>query len=219
MWFDPFCPKAVTLIGERLPQALRTRCIIVKLWPKKIDDKVVPFSFNDDEECSVLRRKLARWSKDNAPGLQVAQPLLPGAFNNRVASKWRLLLAIGELGGEAWAKRGRDAAERLNRTRTEPSWQLLLLQTVARLKATGSTFVYSKTLVGELVRDATSPWTEYKGAHGTGKVTERQIAILLKGLDIFPSLCGPRRLSGYVMADFTKAFAHFPVVPVSQKRG
>ena len=43
-------------------------------------------------------------------------------------------------------------------------------------------------------------------------MTERQIAKLLKGLDIFPSLCGPRRLSGYVMADFAKAFAHFPVL-------
>jgi hypothetical protein len=220
VFFDPFCPKAVTMIGERLTSALRSRCIIIKLWPKKLDDKVVAFSLRDDDECSVLRMKLARWSKDNAAGLEVAQPLMPERFNNRVVCNWRLLLAIAELGGEAWAKAGRDAAERINRTRSEPSWQLLLLQTVARLKATGTTFVYSKFLVAELVRDATSPWTEYKGAHSTGKVTERQVAILLKGLDIFPTLCGPHRLSGYVMADFAKAFAHFPVsVPAERMRG
>ena len=96
MFFDPFCPKAVTLIGERLPQALRTRCIIIKLWPKKIDDKIETFSLIGDDECSVLRRKLARWSKDNAAGLEVAQPSLPERFNNRVVCNWQLLLAIAE---------------------------------------------------------------------------------------------------------------------------
>ena len=56
VWFDPFCPKAVTLIGERLPPALRSRCIMIKLWPKKADDKIETFSLIGDDECDALRR-------------------------------------------------------------------------------------------------------------------------------------------------------------------
>ena len=211
VWFDPFCPKAVTLIGERLPPALRSRCIVIKLWPKKTDDKVEAFSLIGDDECAVLQRKLARWSADNAVGLKTAQPLLPAGFGNRVANNWLLLLAIAELGNETWAQRARDAGEHLTRVRAEPSWRQRLLQTVAKLGADGRKWIYSKALVAELTQDPTSPWTEYPGFRHHGKITERQVAILLKGLDIFPTLCGPQRLSGYVLADFAKAFAHFPV--------
>ena len=165
-----------------------------------------------------IASQLARWSNDNALGLREAQPLLPGRFNNRLARNWQLLLAIAELGGKVWSQQARDAAERLTRTRVEPSWRQLLLQTVARLKADGNTWVYSKTLVAELTRDPTSPWVEYQGHRHTGRVTERQVAYLLKAIEIYPTLCGPQRLSGYVMADFAKAFAHFPV-QVERMRG
>jgi hypothetical protein len=61
-------------------------------------------------------------------------------------------------------------------------------------------------LVAELTREPTSPWNEYSRL---GKVTQRQVADLLEALDIFPTLCGPERLRGYLLADFDKAFSHF----------
>jgi hypothetical protein len=116
VWFDPFCPKAVSLIGLRLPPALRSRSIIIKPWPKKTNEQVEEFPETGDDECAALRPKLAPWSADNGVRLKAAQPLLPANFNNRRAANWRLALAIAELAGGTWPKLARDAAERVSRT-------------------------------------------------------------------------------------------------------
>ena len=94
VWFDPFCPKVVGLLGTNVPRALMGRCIVIKLWPKKADENVEDFSYTDDGEFANLRRKLARWSADNAAAIKELKPLLPANFNNRLAANWRLLLAI-----------------------------------------------------------------------------------------------------------------------------
>ena len=127
VWFDPFCPKAIGLIGMNVPPALASRFIVIKLWPKKADEKVEAFSHADDAEFAVLRRKLARWSADQATALKDAVPLLPTGFNNRAASSWWLLLAIGELAGGVWPERAREAAGRLTRTIHKPSQRRQLL--------------------------------------------------------------------------------------------
>jgi putative DNA primase/helicase len=40
IWFDPFCPKAVTLIGTNIPRPLYGRGIVIKMWPKTNDEHV-----------------------------------------------------------------------------------------------------------------------------------------------------------------------------------
>ena len=94
VWYDPFSPKIVGLLGLKLPPALRGRCIVVKLWPKKADEKVANFTYSDDEEFATLRRKLARWNADNCVAIKELNPLFPAGFTNRLQTNWRLLLAI-----------------------------------------------------------------------------------------------------------------------------
>jgi hypothetical protein len=48
--FDPFCPKAVGLLGMKLPRPLAGRSVVIKLWPKTAEEKVENFSHTDDEE-------------------------------------------------------------------------------------------------------------------------------------------------------------------------
>ena len=86
-----------------------------------------------------------------------------------------------------------------------------VLQTIAKMGADGRNYVLSSALVAELTRDPTSAWNEYKGYRRVGKVNEWQVAELLEGIDVFPTNCGPKRLRGYLFADFSKAFAHFRV--------
>ncbi len=128
VWFDPFCPKVVGLLGMKMPRTLVGRSIVIKLRPKKADEKAEDFSYVDDEEFANLRRKLARWSADNAAALKELKPLLPANFSNRLAANWRLLLAIAELAGGTWPRQAREAAERLSRTARKPSWGVQLLQ-------------------------------------------------------------------------------------------
>ena len=128
------------------------------------------------------------------------------------ADLWRLLLLIAELAGGNWPKRARKAAERLSRSHPTPSWRRRLLETLAEMAADGRKYVPSESLIDELLGDPTSPWQEYENRRGRiSKVTQRQVAHLLEGLQIRPTACGPRRLRGYLISDFHKAFKHYRI--------
>ena len=39
-WYDPFCPKILGILGKtKLPRTIASRSIILKMWPKKPDEK------------------------------------------------------------------------------------------------------------------------------------------------------------------------------------
>jgi Protein of unknown function (DUF3631) len=210
--FSPFCPKAFALIELNVPAPLISRSITIQVWAKLPNSKV-SFDHVDDEEFAGLRRKLARWASDEVPNLkQAKEPLFPTGFDNRLADLWRLLLSIAELAGRNWPQRARKAAEGLSRSHTTPSWRRRLLETIAKMAADRRRYVLSESLIDELLGDPTSPWQEYENRRGRiSKVTQRQVAHLLEGLQIRPTACGPRRLRGYLISDFHKAFKHYRI--------
>ena len=107
--YDLFCPKILGMKGLALPTTTVTRSIVVKLWPKLDQEKIVDFNFADNDTFVTLRRKLMRWSTDNLSALKDAAPPMPSGFVNRLAANWRLLLAIADLAGGAFPnKRGRQ---------------------------------------------------------------------------------------------------------------
>jgi putative DNA primase/helicase len=212
VWFDPFCPKAVGLLGMNLPATLRGRSIAIKLWPKKASDKVENFNHADDEQFADLRSKLARWAADNAASLKGAKPLLPANFNNRLSANWTLLLAIAESAGGQWPKQARDAAERLARTHTKLSHGRQLVDAFRGIFASGTREISSGALVAELNSDPNSVWAEY---HHGGPITQRQVAALREPYDIHPIVIHPTKRSsssprGYKAEQFTDVFARFP---------
>ena len=179
------------------------------------------FSHTDDAEFGDLRRKLARWSADNAVALKDAKPLLPAGFNNRVAANWRLLLAVAELAGGNWPKQARDAAERLSRTIRKPSWGLRLLAAFKGILVDGfcvdGNFVAarkdisSREVVAVLTGDPDGVWCEY---HHGGPITQRQVANILEQYDIHPGVIHPEKSStssprGYKLEQFRDVFERF----------
>ena len=72
--FDPFSPKVIAMKNLALPDTTASRGIIVKVWPKSLDERVTDFAFTDDADFVLLRRKLARWSADNAVVLKEFVP-------------------------------------------------------------------------------------------------------------------------------------------------
>jgi hypothetical protein len=192
-----------------LPRALVGRSIVIKLWPKKADEKAESFTLGDDE-FTALRRKLARWSYDNAAALKGAAPLLPANFNNRLAANWRLLLAIAELAGGTWSKLAREAAERLSRTVHKPSLGLQLLAAF-RVMFASRRQVTSEEVIAQLNADPLGPWVEYNRG---GPITQRQVAHLLEQYEIHPVPVHPTKRStltrrGYKEMQFAEAFARF----------
>jgi hypothetical protein len=124
VWYDPFCPKACSLIGTDLPKPLLGRCLLIELWPLKPGDAVTevkPFDEELMDAFKTLQRKALRWSSDNASALQNAEPLFPAGFTTRPRANAKLLLAIAELGGTAWAEQARAALDKLLREKREPA--------------------------------------------------------------------------------------------------
>jgi putative DNA primase/helicase len=210
VWFDPYCPKVVGLLGMKLPRPLAGRSIVIKLWPKKPEEKVENFNHIDDEEFANLRRKLARWTQDNAAALKDAKPVFPANFNNRLRANWRLLFGIAELGAGTWPKQARDAAERLARTIRKPSYGLQLLERFHAFLVTAKRKeITSQQVVEELNADRNGVWCEYSRG---GPITQRQVADLLDQYDIHPTVIHPTKrkdlsLNGYQVEQFAEAFA------------
>jgi putative DNA primase/helicase len=224
-YFDPFTPKAISLLGRNLPPATRTRCIEIRMLPKRSDEAVEPFNQLDDEEFAVLRRKFARWAADNAAALKGAKPTLPSGLNNRAAANWHLLLAIAELAGAPWPKLAREAAERLTRGGRRPSDGVRLLAALKAMFAGGVKEITSEKIVENLRGDPTSVWADFN--HG-GAITQRQVAHLLDAYDVHPAPLHPtgrkdfaRR--GYRAAQFVDVFARYvpddPIIRSPQGAG
>jgi Protein of unknown function (DUF3631) len=216
VFFDPFCPKALGLLGKNLPRALKSRGIEIRMVPKRADETVQPFEHTDDFEFAVLRRQLARFAADNAKTLKDTQPAFPPGMNNRVQMNWKLLLAIAELAGGLWLQQAREAAERLTRSGRQPSDGVHLL---AAFADSGKIEITSEDVVTEFCRNPLDIWATYNRG---SKITQRQVAILLDAYDIHPISLHPtkrKNLSrqGYKLSQFTDAFARYlPEHPIIQ---
>jgi hypothetical protein len=201
VWYNPFTPKACTMIGTNVPLPLHTRCILIKM-KRKLPEEKVEKPTADDDEFKDLRRKLKRWSDDNAATLKNAPP--PTDFNNREADNWTLQLAIAQLAGSQWRKQALEAAEQLTRTMRKLSWRQLLLLEFQAVFADRKE-VTSEDFFAEITADPLSIWRDYN----RGTITQRQIAHLLSELEIYPVNIGPKRIRGYRRQDFVDGFARY----------
>jgi hypothetical protein len=210
-WFDPFCPKILGVLGNtKLPRTVAGRSIIIRMWPKKPDEKVEDFAFADDETFVNIRRKAVRWVADKASILKDSKPPLPPGLNNRVAANWRLLLAIAAQAGGNWPKLARQAATQLSRRPYEPSMGVQLLAAINAMLA-GRREITSEEIVQGLLADPDSVWHEHRGR---GPITKHQVAALLREFEIRPVVLHPTQEAtlsrrGYRAAQFEDAFARF----------
>src|SRR5262249_27547544 len=119
--FDVYGAQLISMKGLRVPDTVLSRSIVCLIWPKLATELVDEFGYQDDDEFKIIRRKLTRWAIDHAVVLRDAKPDLPPGFNNRIATNWKMLLAIADLAGGSWPERARGAALELETDRDEPS--------------------------------------------------------------------------------------------------
>ena len=211
-WYDPFCPKILGILGKtKLPRTIASRSIILKMWPKKPDEKAEDFAYADDPEFSTIRRKLARWAADNVRIIKDLKPPQPPGFNNRLSANWKLMLQIAQHAGGSWPEQARRSAIYLSRAPYEPSVGVQLLAILRSMLTKNRTEITSEQVVQELLADPNSPWHEYRGR---GPITKNQVAALLRDYDIRPVVLHPTKRAdfsrhGYRAAHFNDAFARF----------
>ena len=208
--FDAFCPKVIGMLGLNLPSTMASRAIVCMLWPKLPSEQVADFRHVDDDDFTTLRRKLMRWAADNAVLLKDATPVVPPGFSNRVTANWCLLLAIADVAGGLWPEWARAAAVNLSHKRHQPSERLRLLAALQPIFATREQ-IPSAELVAQLTADPDGEWAEFRGR---GPLSQRQVAALLAGFEIFPVVLHPTKRAslsrrGYRRSQFDDAFARF----------
>jgi putative DNA primase/helicase len=217
--FSTFAPKAIGMIGRRLPPATMSRCIVIELYRRKKDERIVKFKHEDDSELANLRSRLRRWSMDNIEALRNAEPLMPADFENRRADNWRVQFKIADLcsGTEDWGDKARAAAAKIEGKSDSRTINVLALADIKVIffpkDHKGRDLepldrIASAELIAKLCTYSDSPWAEWKG----GKpITQAQLARVLKPFGIAPGSIwlGESSGRGYLRTQFDEAWERY----------
>jgi hypothetical protein len=210
--FKTFAPKAVGLVGRRMPPSTLSRCIFIELRRKKKDEKRDDFEHIDDAELADLRRRLRRWSMDNADVLRGAKPSMD-QFDNRRRNNWKVQFAIADLSGLDWGEQAREAAvilEGASDVRSASVRALAASKThLDQQLEKGEKAIGSDDLCQKMAADETSEWAEW--GRSKKPITQPQLAALLKGFKIFPDRVrvGGIQKRGYERSWFEDAWARY----------
>jgi Protein of unknown function (DUF3631)/CHC2 zinc finger len=207
--FPTFAPKAIGMVGRKLPPATLSRCIFVELRRCRRDEPFEKFKHVDDADLADLRRRLFRWSMDSADTLRNASVSMPAELPNRRADNWKLQLLIADLAGADWGDKARAAAVKIETgsdSRTANVKALAAIKTV--FDGIEGAVIGSEDLIRKITADPDSDWVEWK----SGKpITQKQLASLLKRYGIAPEQVriDGHQVRGYWRAHFTEAWERY----------
>jgi hypothetical protein len=209
--FKTFAPKAIGMIGRKLPASTLGRCIIIELRRRTMNEATERFAHVDDSELADLRRRVCRWSTDNAQTLRCAKPLMPAGFDNRRSDNWRVILAIADLAGEDWGDQAREAAVVLEGASDSRTAGVRLLEAIKKVfdGVPDLDAISSHELVETLTADSDAEWAEWR----SGKpITQAQLARLLRPYHIIPEqvrISGGHQVRGYYRSRFADAWQRY----------
>src|SRR5262249_2538824 len=147
-----------------LPGTLADRSVNISMRRKVPADRVERLRQTKlTNETADMRRMAARWARDNANALRLADPDVPESLHDRAADCWRPLLAIAEQAGRDWLKLARDAALVFGQDNKDDSVAVQLLSDIRKIFDDQNTDkIFSQTLINELVTLEDRPWPEWK---------------------------------------------------------
>jgi hypothetical protein len=174
------------------------------------------------QEFEPLCRKAARWVKDHAEEIQVADPAMPSEMNSdRALDNWRPLFAIADAIGGEWPRRAREAAVAMSKADQEFDEEpaTLLLQDLQMLfRVRGDDRLESREIVRSLVAMEDGPWADYRRGR---PLTERGLAKILglfriKSQKWAVTEAGRRKWRrGYFLSDLEDTFARYVPAPTA----
>ena len=185
--FGTHTPVAMAGIDllKKLPGTTVSRSVVVTL-ERAADDEISEANIYDARTHRAplreLGRKLARWASDHAAPIFAADPVMPLGVRNRLADKWRPLLAIADAAGGSWPALARAALAAQTDER-EPSKALMLLSDIRETLRTGEHVISTASLIDRLCSADDAPWKDYnyrERDNDRRRITSRQLATLLK---------------------------------------
>jgi putative DNA primase/helicase len=203
--FSCWCPKAIAAIG-RLPEALADRCLVIRMQRKTPNEACERLR---SLEAMALRRRCARFVKDEGAKIACARPVIPVELNDRAADIWEPLLALAELAGGEWPERGRQAAVGLTASTEEANpigsllFDIFYLFTVYKTER-----IFSRELARGLDSFSDRPWMEMKRGK---EMSELWLAQQLRAYGVRPRSMriGEARRKGYLQNDLMEVFRRY----------
>ena len=223
--FSVFCPKALAGIGT-LPDTVADRCVVVTLARARPGQKVGKFRHREVAPvASELREALSVWAAtpDTLARLAAARPIMPESLGDRQADICEPLLAIADLAGGNWPKRGRAALVRLcaGATGADENLNQKVLSDVREAFATeGEERLPTRRLLEVLIERDDSPWAQWWEAdvsRGNTSGPASRLARLLKPFGVASRKYreeGAGLVMGYLREHFEDAFSRYlPLAP------
>lgn len=212
--FSTFCAKALAGIETgKLPDTIRDRSISIAMRRIGPDEKVERVTGarrrKVEKAAAELRDRWATWAEAVLEPLRAIEPDDLAELSPRAFDGWEPLLAIGELAGDEWRNRARDAALKLSggaaaEQRTTGTTLLAALRGIfadrPRMK--------SEDICGRLNGDETLPYGRWNDGRG---ITPIELARHLRPYGITPRDIrfsdGARK--GYRRDDFADAWRRY----------
>jgi len=202
-----FVVAAFAGIG-RLPDTLASRCIQLNMSP--VPDNVTLEDYEPDlfrAEAARVAETLQSWITSRGPEIDL-QPVMPEGLRSRKKQIWKVIIALGDLGGPVWSERIRAASREiaLNISRTakiSPAEELInLIATAAQSDAFMPTGELLDFLKLQRERNDQIRWATWLS---NPMIATRQLANILKpyGIESRQKWLDGENRRGYNIADFT----------------
>ena len=184
--YDVFSPKIFAGIGNRLPDTVRDRSILIEMRRRTPNEQCERFSHRKSPPTiTPIHDELDVWATGAIPLLIDAEPDLPEELSDRAADVWEPLLAIADLAGGDWPERARAAALALSAAVNidDASLGIMVLRDIKSIfDAAGKDTMATAELVPALVAMEESPWGDLRGK----SIDNRRLARELRQYGIRP---------------------------------
>ena len=208
-YFSTWGAKALSGIGK-LPATIMSRAVVLKMRRKLSGESVSNLRHADKGDFDIVRRKFARWAKDQGGAFAVLRPAHP-ALTNRDADNWEPLLALAQLAGGAWPECTHHAAiamtDGADDSKTVGEELLTDIREILK-RQEGKPHILSSQLLTMLCFDDEAPWATYN----RGKpLAPRQLAKRLSEFEIKPKLVRVHGevARGYSVSELEAVFSRY----------
>lgn len=219
--FNTFGAKAIAGIGK-LPTTVASRSISIRLQRRAPGETVEDFYEDEAEEIAApLRFQAASFAEGFGEQLkQARRPAVPAGLRDRAGECWRPIFAIGDVIGNGWAERARQAAVNLSMGADgdEASKGIRVLEDIRQVFAEHDTeTLFSSGLSEALNEIETSPWAEWSRGRG---LTPTTLANLLHPHGVKPRSVriGDETRKGYKREQFEDLWLRYigPDAPIDR---
>jgi hypothetical protein len=210
--YSCWAPVALATIRP-LPDTIEDRAITIPLTRRLKTEVITRLRLDRLAQLAPLKSKLTRWANDNIAALEIADPEVPDALNDRAADCWRILLAIAEQAGGECPVRARSAAVLLSGNTDIETMGTLLLGDLREMFETSGMDLFSHEILAVLWAKEERPWAEY-GRNGQA-ISKVQLARLLSFFKVRPTTIhrtvnGRRtQAKGYKREDLANVFERY----------